>query len=114
MNKMPTDKELESEVQYFIEHQKEIAARQKEERAAYRENPENAERLAAVRQRLLVARMLYQARTEANLTQAEVARRMNVSQPLVARLERGIGNISIDTIWKYANACGKRIAMTML
>jgi len=114
MKKAPTDKELENEVRHFIEHQGEIAARQRKARDEYRNDPANAERIAAVQRRLEVAKMLYQARTEAKLTQAEVAERMKVSQPLIARLERGRGNISIDTIWKFAAACGKKIAVTLL
>ncbi len=114
MKKFPTDKELEAEVQYFIEHQDEIAARQHAEREAYRNDPANAERLAVVRERMKIAEILYQARAAAKLTQAEVAERMKVSQPLIARLERGRGNISLETIAKYAAACGKRIALTLL
>ena len=106
MKKYPTDKEIEEEVDYFLEHLDELAAKQQTERKAYFENPANAERIARTRQRLAIAEQLYKARHKAGLTQAEVAARMKVSQPLVARLERGRGNISCDTLMKYALACG--------
>ena len=87
MKKYPTDKEIEEEVDYFLEHLDELAAKQQAERKAYFENPANAERIARTRQRLAIAEQLYKARHKAGLTQAEVAARMKVSQPLVARLE---------------------------
>ena len=62
---------------------------------------------------MAIAEQLYKARKKAGLTQAEVASRMQVSQPLVARLERGRGNISCDTLLKYAAACGCLLSITI-
>jgi len=73
MKKYPTDKEIEEEVDYFLEHLDELAAKQQAERKAYFENPANAERIARTRQRLAIAEQLYKARHKAGLTQAEVA-----------------------------------------
>ena len=61
-----------------------------------------------------VAKALYDARHQAKLTQAEVAEKMKVSRPVVARLERGRGNLTLDTISRYARACGKKVAVTLL
>ena len=60
----------------------------------------------------LVRRML-SARKKAGLTQADVARRMGIKTPSVARLERALvtGNHSpsINTIKKYAKAVNCRL-----
>ena len=61
MKKNPTDKEIEEEVDYFLEHLDELAAKQQTERKAYFENPANAERIARTRQRLAIAEELYKA-----------------------------------------------------
>ncbi|MCQ2403224.1 MAG: helix-turn-helix domain-containing protein [Lentisphaeria bacterium] len=113
MKTHPTDKELAAEVAYFTEHLDELSVKQQAERKAYFENPDNAGRIAFVQQRMAIAEQLYKARKKAGLTQAEVASRMQVSQPLVARLERGRGNISCDTLLKYAAACGCLLSITI-
>ena len=61
MKKNPTDKEIEEEVDYFLEHLDELAAKQQAERKAYFENPANAERITQTRQRLAIAEELYKA-----------------------------------------------------
>lgn len=61
MKKYPTDKEIEEEVDYFLEHLDELAAKQQAERKAYFENPANAERITQTRQRLAIAEELYKA-----------------------------------------------------
>ena len=61
--------------------------------------------------KLEIARALYEARKAARLTQKELAERMNTSQSFIARMERGRVNITIQTVARYASACGKRIAL---
>ena len=61
-----------------------------------------------------VAEILYQARTRANLTQAEVAERMKVSQTYIVKLERGNASISWKVISLYAAACGKKVEITLV
>ena len=48
---------------------------------------------------------MHRARQEAKLTQAEVARRMNVPRTSVYRIERG-QNVTIATLTRYLRACG--------
>lgn len=55
-----------------------------------------------------VASELAAARKEAGLTQAQVAAIMGTTQSVVSRIERG-ANISVETISRYAHACGKRL-----
>ncbi|HML59359.1 helix-turn-helix domain-containing protein [Solidesulfovibrio alcoholivorans] len=43
------------------------------------------------------------------MTQAQVAERMGVEQPVVAKTEGGRSNVSIDTLKRYAHATGCKI-----
>ena len=113
MKHQMTKQEIHAEVKYVAEHLEELKAKQQAERQAYFEDPANAARIAEARQRLGIAEQLYNARKKAGLTQAELARRMKVSQPMVAKLERGRGNISCDTLMKYALACGCILSITI-
>lgn len=49
------------------------------------------------------------ARRRAGLTQAQVAERMGVKQPVVAKLESGRTNASLGTLERYAAAVGCRL-----
>jgi ribosome-binding protein aMBF1 (putative translation factor) len=55
-----------------------------------------------------VARDLQAARKLKNLTQAELAERMGTTQSVVSRVEKG-SNVSIETLARYAAACGARL-----
>jgi len=61
---------------------------------------------------------LLKARKDAGLTQADVAQRMGVSQPVLARIESGLGSRkhapSLSTLRRYAQACGKRLVISMI
>ena len=61
--------------------------------------------------------VLLQARKDAGMTQAEVAAKMGVSQPVLARIESSLGSHkhapSLETLRKYAIACGKRLVIGM-
>ncbi len=59
-----------------------------------------------------IARALIQARTEAGLSQAEVAERLGITQPAVARMESG-KNVSIKSLSRYATAVGKPIQLVI-
>jgi ribosome-binding protein aMBF1 (putative translation factor) len=51
-------------------------------------------------------RSLIAARTKAGLSQAEVARRMGIPQPAIARLEAGTHSPTLTTLARYASAIG--------
>ena len=61
---------------------------------------------------------LLDARKSAGLTQAEVASRMGVSQPALARIESSLGSKahspSLNTLRKYAKACGMKLVISMV
>lgn len=55
-----------------------------------------------------VASGLQDARKRKNLTQSQLAERMGTTQSVVSRVERG-SNISMETLARYAAACGARL-----
>lgn len=61
---------------------------------------------------------LLAARKAAGLTQADVAARMGVSQPVLARIESSLGSRkhspSLETLRRYADACGKKLVIQMV
>src|SRR5260370_32073461 len=53
------------------------------------------------------------AREAAGLTLAEVSRRCSIDQPALSRLETGHNkNPTLDTLWRYAAAVGRRLVIT--
>ena len=73
---------------------------------------------AALTEEFALFDALFQARTKAGLTQAEVAERMGTKTPAVARLEAGGGSKkhspSIATLLKYATAVGCRLEIQLI
>lgn len=71
---------------------------------------EGHEELFAARMSDLNTRqMLLNMRTEAGLTQAEVAKRLGTSRPAVSQHEnKPIASLTVGTLVKYAHACGYR------
>jgi DNA-binding XRE family transcriptional regulator len=52
-------------------------------------------------------------REAAGLTLAEVSRRCGIDQPALSRLENGHSkNPTLDTLWRYAAAAGRRLVLT--
>ena len=78
--------------------------------AKLRENPEYKAAYDALEPEFAIADALVKARTEAGMTQKEVAGRLGVSQPAVARMESG-KNVSIRAIARYAKAIGRPITL---
>jgi len=60
-----------------------------------------------------LARELITARTQAGLTQGNVAARMGITQSVIARIESGRGTPSMRTVQRYANAVGARAVVRM-
>lgn len=56
---------------------------------------------------------LLTARSNAKMTQAEVATRMGTKQSAVARMEAGSGNVTIESIRKYAEATGCNLMLML-
>lgn len=78
--------------------------------SAMLENSEFKAAYDALEPEFSVASALIKARSVAGLTQADVAARLGVTQPAVARIESG-KNVSMKTIYKYAAAVGQTITI---
>jgi transcriptional regulator with XRE-family HTH domain len=63
------------------------------------------------RQELLAE--LVAGRRAAGLSQADVAERMGTSQPAVARVEAGTGDVRLSTLERYAAAVGRRLELRL-
>jgi predicted transcriptional regulator len=57
---------------------------------------------------------LVQARTKANLSQAELAQRIGTTQSAIARLEGGGVSPSVSTLRRYAEATGARLEINLV
>jgi transcriptional regulator with XRE-family HTH domain len=66
----------------------------------------------ALEQEFSLAATLIDARGRADLTQAEVARRMATTQAYVAKMEGGRINPSVKTLERFATATGSRLRIS--
>jgi predicted transcriptional regulator len=57
---------------------------------------------------------MVEARHEAGLTQAEIARRMGTTQSVIARLETARHMPTFDMLTRYAAAVGKRVEVRVV
>ena len=93
-------------------HPKQLAQKKRAADPVFREAYDALEDEFATLRELLVARK------DAGLTQADVAMRMGVSQPVLARIESSLGNRkhtpSLNTLRRYAQACGKKRVIRMV
>ncbi|MDZ4251756.1 MAG: XRE family transcriptional regulator [Sulfuritalea sp.] len=83
-----------------------------------KEDPEFRAAYDALEDEFAALGALLHARKDAGLTQADVAARMGVSQPVLARIESSLGSRkhspSLATLRKYADACGKKLVIRMV
>jgi ribosome-binding protein aMBF1 (putative translation factor) len=61
-----------------------------------------------------VIEALIRARTDAQLSQAELAQRMGTTQSAIARLEGGHVSPTLATLGRYADATGNRLAISLV
>ena len=59
--------------------------------------------------KLKMADKLAELREKMGLTQAELAKRMKVSQQLISRIESGADNLTIETLIKFFDTLGVRL-----
>ena len=67
----------------------------------------------ALEEEFAIASMLIEARTRANLTQAELAGKMGTSQSTIARLESATAQPSMSTLKRLARATGMRLRISL-
>jgi ribosome-binding protein aMBF1 (putative translation factor) len=86
---------------YTIAQTFEKVSKNKEFQTAYQEEKD----------RIRLARLIRESRAKKRLTQAAVAKRANMPQSVIARLESGSHSVSLDTFSKVAHAMGKKIEL---
>jgi DNA-binding XRE family transcriptional regulator len=80
--------------------------------AEWRKDPEYLREFEAQAEEFALATALIMARSEAGLTQEELAKRMGTTQSAVARLEGGKSRPSTTTLAKFAKATGTRLRVS--
>jgi ribosome-binding protein aMBF1 (putative translation factor) len=75
-------------------------------------NPEFVREYDALEEEFALATALIKARSDAGLTQEELARRMGTTQSAIARLEGGKSRPSTTTLTKLAKATGTRLRVS--
>lgn len=78
------------------------------------EKPSYKAQYDALEEEFAIMQALLSARTKADLTQEEVARRMQTSQATIARLESGKVKPSTRTLERYAHATGTRLKISFV
>ena len=74
------------------------------------DDPELREMIAGEALNVRVARMIYEARTRAGLTQAQLAELIDTKQPVIARLEDAdYEGHSLSMLQRIAEALGQRL-----
>ncbi len=81
--------------------------------AEWHKDPEYVAAYDALEEEFALASTIIGARAHANLSQAELAERMNTSQSAIARLESGRSRPSTRTLRKLAEATGMRLRIVL-
>jgi ribosome-binding protein aMBF1 (putative translation factor) len=82
-----------------------LAKRTRDEMDREWADPKFREEYAAWEREYRATVALYKARQKANLTQAELARRMKIPRANVSRIENG-QNVTFETFARYLRGCG--------
>ena len=78
------------------------------------DNDEFRQEYDAQAEEFTIAARLIKARSQANLTQSQVAQRMGTTQSVVARLESGNPLPSLRSLTRYAEAVGKKVEIRLV
>ena len=74
------------------------------------DDPEYAREYDALEEEFAFVKKMILVRKRAGLSQSDVARRMGISQPRVAKIESG-SNISLDILRRYAKATNSALVL---
>ena len=77
------------------------------------ERPDVRAEYEALAEEVSIAEALIRARAEADMTQEEVARKMQTSQSYIAKLESGRVSPSMKALQRYAAATGARLRISL-
>jgi transcriptional regulator with XRE-family HTH domain len=76
-------------------------------------DPEVKKEYDALQKSYDIAKMIYSIRTEANLTQEQLAKQIGTKQANISRAEKGSSNITISTLAKITEAVGYELLITV-
>ncbi|WP_045222178.1 helix-turn-helix domain-containing protein [Desulfonatronum thioautotrophicum] len=82
-------------------------------RRKFADDPEFIREREALEDEFTVADAMIRARIAADLTQAQLAERMGVSQPAIAKLESG-KSVSLNSLKRYAQATGTKLKVEFI
>lgn len=77
------------------------------------DNPGATERVTEIEDELRLAATLTSLREQAGLSQRELAKRLGVSQPRIAAIERS-RNVTIEVLEQYVSALGARLEVSVI
>lgn len=78
------------------------------------DNPEFKAEYEKADAEFAIVEALVRARTKANLSQAELAKRIGTTQSAIARLEGGGVSPSLSTLRRYADATGSKLQIELV
>lgn len=102
---------LDKEIKHLKRNLDAVYAEQKAEREQFAK--EHPEEMCRAKFAIDLAFQLHMARKRAKLSQAEVAAKLNTKQSSLSRMERG-GNYRLETLQRYAEACGRRLVVKIV
>lgn len=105
--------DLETEIDALAKNIDKVYAEQSAERKAFLNNPANAGIVTDAKLSINLAEALYKARKACNLTQGQLAEKLNTKQTYIAQVEKGKRNITIETLERIAAACGKHVSIQL-
>jgi len=77
-----------------------------------RKGEPDADKRAGVKQDLALGQLIYDMRSEAELSQQELAERMGTTQSVISRLEEGGARNRIDTLARVATALDRHLVLS--
>jgi len=78
------------------------------------QDPEFKKEWDSLELRYTVIKQLIKLRNSYNLSQAQLAEKLNTTQAVISRIENGTVNIGIDFINKLAKAFNKRVEINLI
>lgn len=66
-----------------------------------------------IKLRLEIGYKIHQVRRERKLTQSDLAKKVNTTQSVIARIETGDQNLTTDTLNQIARALGKKLEVEL-
>ena len=81
-------------------------------RKKWMQNPEFVKEYEAIEEEFSLASAMIAARAQADMTQQDVAAKMETSQSYIAKLEGGAVSPTMKALKRYAAATGSRVKIT--